>query len=252
PGASRRHRSPPPRTRSCLRGERTFRSLVDPRAPVRRERVGGQQLDEPATIPEVCLDEQANRHSVSGSVDDLDGVTGANLTRFYDPQVRPAPARRRKALQEPWLAHPDPELETREPRLGHLEQRRPYPPALADLGGAEVDPNHGEVLTERTRRERLGAQLDAPPFVVLMRLRIHGSVGPAVTRAIGLIVAIEIHTPQGHAPCYRVLPDRSRHRPLPVPHSSRKADIHLDEGCAGGPAQGRLWFGIHQIFDLTR
>ena len=76
----------------------------------------------------------ANRPIVtpwSGCAAALDRIAGADVALLHDPQVRAGAPRRREALQERRIAHPQPQLEAREARLAHLEQRRADPPALA-------------------------------------------------------------------------------------------------------------------------
>src|SRR5262245_45385220 len=202
--------------------------VSDPRTPGLREGVGREQLDKAAAIPKICLGEEADRHSMSRPADDLDPVTGPDLTLLDDSQVGSGPTRHREALQEPGISHADAELEAREAWLGDLEQRRAHPPALAQLGRVEVDPRYGQVLAERSGVKHPGAELGAPPSVVLARIGVYRLVDSAMDGAIGLVVAIEVHAPNRHPAGYGMFPDRGRHRPALMHHRSRHPDVHRD------------------------
>src|SRR5205807_6261510 len=91
------------------------------------------------------------------------------------------------------VAHPHPELETGETRLGHLEQRGADPPPLADHRAAHVEAAHREVLAEGGRIER-DAEAGAPPAVVLDRVRIDRLVRAAVDAEVRLAAAGDVRS----------------------------------------------------------
>jgi len=93
---------------------------------------------------------------VAGPVDDLGRVAGGDLALGQDAQVRPGPPGGGEAGREPLAAHPDPQLEAGDPRLGDLEQGPPDPPALPHQGVADVDPAQGQVLPEGPRPQLEG------------------------------------------------------------------------------------------------
>ena len=145
---------------------------------------------------------------------------------------RYAPGRddRAKRLQERRVAHPQAELEAREPRLDDLEQRRPDPPALADERARDVDALGGQVLAERGGAER-AAELVLPAPDLLDRVRVDRLVRAAVHGPVGLVVAVEVDAADGDAARDRVLPDRGLDHAPPAVDRARAPDVDADDAC---------------------
>jgi hypothetical protein len=85
------------------------------------------------------------------SVEQLDGVAGADLSLGLDRQVGAGTSRFGESVHEPSVTHAKSELEARNPWFGHAQQRAADPPALTDDTVRQVDTGDREVVAERAR-----------------------------------------------------------------------------------------------------
>ena len=77
-----------------------------------------------------------------------------------------------------------------------------------------------QVLAERARAQ-LAAELGTPIARLPISVGVDGLVGSAVDGPVGLLVAVHVDSPNGHAALDRGLPDRGR-SPRAGPVSTRR------------------------------
>jgi hypothetical protein len=176
-------------------------------------------------IAEVGLREQPDCQPMGRACHALDRIAGPQVPRFDDAQIGAGATRGREALQEHRVAHSQAELEAGEPGLADLQQRRPDPPALADDRVRQIDSRESQVLAEVAGLQ-LATQPLLPPERVLPSVRVHRLVDPAMHRAIGLLVAGEVHPADRHAALDGGLPDSRRDGSVAQIDGANAADVH--------------------------
>ena len=133
-------------------------------------------------------------------------------------------------------AHPEPELEARQPRLGDDELGRADPEAVAHVHVAVEQTLGRQVLAEGRRAELELRPLARPQLVELRRVRVDRLLGTAVHAQVGLAVAVQVEPPQRHASGDRLLPDPGADRPAPPEHLAGEADVDGEHPHGGLPA----------------
>jgi hypothetical protein len=113
---------------------------------------------------------------------------------------------------------------SREAGLGHLEQHGADPPALADQRTRHVHVAEGQILAEHSVRHLL-VELGLPPVDVLASVGVHRLVHPAVDAAVGLLVALYVHAPNGNGTVHRELPDSRLDDGVPATHLTNVGDV---------------------------
>src|SRR5207253_2822267 len=103
-------------------------------------------------VEQLDLVQQTDRDLVLGPLDHLDLVAGADLALLENPQVAAGTAGLGEALLKSGLADLVAQLEAGNARKADLEERRADPPLLSDLRAGEVEPLHGQVFAEGSRR----------------------------------------------------------------------------------------------------
>jgi hypothetical protein len=127
--------------------------------------------------------------AVARPLDDLDVVARAERAGREHTQVRTGQAGAGEALDPALLAEPLLEGHARRPGRRHLAddrvRTRTDPPALADLGTADVDSRGPQVLAEEPGRD-VALQLGRPPVGVLVGIGVQRLLGAAVVRPVDL------------------------------------------------------------------
>src|SRR5262249_42699305 len=118
----------------------------------------------------------------------------------------------------------DGEAATRHARLGDLEERGPDFPAFTDERLVHGDALGREILSEVTHIQG-SAELAFPPADVFDRVCVDGLVGASVRLAIGLIVALEIHSPDGNSTDDGRLPDGASNLPAVELEGACRPDV---------------------------
>src|SRR6267378_838318 len=161
---------------------------------------------------------------------DLDLVSGTHIALDDDSEIGTGSQRLAEAAWKRFVVHPDSEPPARDSRLGHLENRGPDLPTLADERVVELDPFRGQVLSELAVRER-PADLPFPPALVLHRIRIGGLVEAAVCLEIRLAIASEIDAPSRDPSAHRRLPDRALGGASVVIELAHATDVDREDPC---------------------
>jgi hypothetical protein len=143
------------------------------------------------------------------------GVDGRKDTYPSDQAIR-RPAVARRADPSPRLREVNRELWSTGSRR-HQAQRDPVVGQRAGIDRDRVACTQVALLDERERQvhaerawTQLATDLGLPGARLLDRVRIHRFVGPAVQRAVGLVVAVEVDASHAHAALHRSLPDRGQ------------------------------------------
>src|SRR5215208_6022411 len=205
-----------------------------PLAQRRQEPRRLENLWDQALVEQDRVGDQAHRHAVVGQVRDvdLDRIAGPELALLDDPQVGARARRAREPPDEPGVAHPQPELEARQPRLYDLEQCGPDAPALPQERLRDREALGRQVLAERSGPE-LAAELGLPARGLLGAVRVDRLVRPAVHAAVGLVVAVDVHPAHGDASLDGRLPDRGRDGALSGADRSGPPDVDTQDARHG-------------------
>jgi len=180
---------------------------------------------------------------VRGALLHVDRVASGDVALAQNPQVCAWPAGSRKALEKLGVVHPQAKLETGQPRLADLEQRRADSPLLADHRLRDGEASNREILPEGAWIER-AFELGLPPFGVLDRVRVDSLVRSAVDCPVGLIVTAQINAAQRDSALDRVFPDRRQDGVAVRVDRTRHADVHrLDRAGIGGRGAGHFSSG---------
>ena len=167
----------------------------------------GLDLGQPRAVEPHRLDDQPRRDVVVGPVDELDCVARLQLALLGDREVRARAAGVQELLLEAAHADPGLELEAGDARAGDPQLDRADPPALADARAGDVDARGRQVLAERPGAEVQPGDV-APERDVLARIGVDRLVGPAVDRAVGLVVALQVDAAHRDRALDRRLDDR--------------------------------------------
>src|SRR5947209_4361206 len=164
---------------------------------------------------------------VLGSVADLsDFITRANFPFLENPEVKARPMMGDKQSSHLGLIRPDAHPITGHPRLGHFEECRANPIAIANAHFVIRQAFDREVLTELGMAEIASAEMTLPIPVGVQLVHHHGAMLAAMTGKVSLSVTVDIQAPYGKPSSNRHLPDRRIHR-LPAPFNvTWKTNVH--------------------------
>ena len=157
---------------------------------------------------------------MAGAIDDVDHVTGTDLTGPDDTQIRPGPPFGCEPLDPARRLHPvdvHPALEdvAGNPDAGDLEHRTADTPALADNGLVEVEASGRQVLSEHAVAD-VATHACGPHVQVLASEGVDRLVDTAVVPRVGLVVAGQPERTDSNPAGRRPLVDRGdpeRRRP---------------------------------------
>ncbi len=159
---------------------------------------------------------------------------GDLVARLHQPllehaQVEPGPVAGHEQRWHRRLLHADAHPEARDAWLGDLEERLADPVAVAYADLVVGEPLDGEVLAELAVAEVVSAELALPVAVGLDLVDEHGAVLAAVSRAVSLVVAVDVDPPDHARPLDGVLPD-GRADGLPLPGDlARQSDVDREQ-----------------------
>ena len=134
----------------------------------------------------------ADRHPFGVVLDELEPIAGADFAFLKDTEVEADPAATKKHLHKPRVSHLDSELEAGYAWLGNLHAGTADLEDVADVDLILEHPIDGEVLPELGMAEVLTMELLLPVLVVLDRVDVHGTIGPAVAFEIGLLISDQV------------------------------------------------------------
>ena len=115
--------------------------------------------------PVVCVRHKPHGDGVVGAREDLDLVPRADIGLLNESQVSTRGRCPCEPLRESGISHTDAQLEARDARRGHLEDRGPNAPTLADHGVRDIQVSDREVLAQCARGKG-SSELTSPPVEV--------------------------------------------------------------------------------------
>jgi hypothetical protein len=170
-----------------------------PSAPGRRQVIHVDEAREQVSRPVVGTFHRANRNGVPRTVEEVDGVTGAQIPTFFNGEIGTRSCAVCEAADECLVPHPDAELETRNPGFGHPQEGGAHPPLLSDDCRREIYARYGKVVAESPGGKR-PTELVAPPGVILRGICVDGFCRPAVDASVSLVVSDDVNARSYFAP----------------------------------------------------
>ena len=129
---------------------------------------------------------------VLGAIKQLKSVARFEHPCFFDPQIESHAAADKKSAWKGFIVHPNPELETREPRLGNHNLCRSNLVSIANNDGFFRHPGNGKIFAKLGCLQRFNAQLFFPRLIVARRINIDRLVTATMHFEIGLTVAVQM------------------------------------------------------------
>ncbi len=148
-----------------------------------------------------------NSYTFGVSLGQFQDITCANLAFFQDAQVKSDTATSQKYPKKLGHSHLDPELEARDARLGHFDQRATHAKHVADVNLILQHSLDGEILPELPESEISSTELALPVVIVLYRVYVGRFIDAAVTYGIRLLVPVEVQRPKHDPAAHRFLED---------------------------------------------
>src|SRR5919198_526505 len=167
-------------------GDRRREVLLGPAAPRGRQLGRVEQAGHELALAVVGARNHADADLVVGPVHHLERVAGGDLPLPDDREVGARAHGGSEAPRERLVAHADAQLVAGDPGRGDLQDGAADGPALADQGGARVEPGDGEVVAEGPRPDG-ATQGRRPPAVVVQAVGVQGLLRAAVGAPVGLL-----------------------------------------------------------------
>src|SRR5438445_2301711 len=159
----------------------------------------------------------------------FDRVSRGHIALFVDREVKSRTAAREEPPHHVQPPEPDPELETRHPRLRHRQQGRSDAQSVSDPEGPLVETFRREILTERSPGKVGPPEFAPPEGIVLARVSIDGLRGASMDGRVRLAVADEAGSPDPDAALHGLLEDRRRDFAASPFDRLRQGDVHGDD-----------------------
>ena len=220
--------------------ERPLPSLAQRRDPQRANQIAARVAWQVQQAVEL-----GHGHSLRAALDPLHHVAGPDLPLLEHPEVEAGTAVCDQQRGHPWLAHPDSDAVTGDPRLADLEQRRTDAVTVTDADLVVREPLHGEILAELPVGEIVAAEELLPVAVRVDLVDEHRAVDAAVPLKVALAVAVDVEAANHPATVNGVLPDPGVNDPAFPFDVAGDADVHREQPASRSerhhlPALGRI------------